>query len=44
MAGIKVIEANFNVLQCENRFQNPTPLGWSDISFLIKVEVPTERK
>lgn len=41
--GIKTIEANFTVLQCENRFRQPTPLGWSDISFLLKVDVPTSR-
>ncbi|CAJ1948267.1 unnamed protein product [Cylindrotheca closterium] len=44
LKGMEVIEGSFEVLQCENRFRQPTALGWRDISFLLKVPVPTPRQ
>ena len=34
------LSTKFEVLQLENRFQHPTPLGWRDISILAKVDLP----
>ncbi|KAJ1461707.1 hypothetical protein M885DRAFT_506786 [Pelagophyceae sp. CCMP2097] len=44
LKGVGTVQQTFDVVQCENRFRQPTPLGWSDISFLLRVKVPTSRE
>jgi len=37
--GIETVKEMFDVIEIENRFMKPTPLGWSDISMLVKAPI-----
>lgn len=37
--GIEKVKSMFEVIELENRFKTPTPLGWADISILVKAPV-----
>jgi len=39
VAAVPRMLKTFHVIEVENRFANPTPLGWMDITFLVRVPV-----
>ena len=36
---IQKVQEIVEVLQLENRFFNPTPLGWRDVSTLVRIPI-----
>merc|ERR1712151_310182 len=38
--GLQYARDGCEVVRIENRFREPTPLGWRDISLLLKVKCP----
>jgi len=39
LEGLAALQKEFKVVMIDNRFKNPTPLGWRDISCIVKVDL-----
>jgi len=38
--GLKQLQKHFKVVKIENRFKNPTPLGWRDVNCTVELYIP----